>query len=146
MQDEKYRTLSTDELETELRRSPSLHSFLSEQEECFKDTAFTDLLTHALDKSGMSKAALARESYTSEVYLHQIFSGRRRPSRNRLLCLCIGLRISLEDCQELLRRNRNAMLYARYRRDAVIAYGITHGMDLYEINDKLFQENEETLI
>ena len=146
MQDEKYRTLSTDELETELRRSPSLDSFLSEQEECFKDTEFTDLLIRALDKSGMSKAALARESYTSEVYLHQIFSGRRRPSRNRLLCLCIGLRISLEDCQELLRRNRNAMLYARYRRDAVIEYGIIHGMNLYEINDRLFQENEETLI
>ena len=27
----------------------------------------------------------------SEIYLHQIFAGRRTPSRNRLLCLCYGL-------------------------------------------------------
>ena len=31
----------------------------------------------------------------SEVYLHQVFSGRRSPSRDRLLCLCLGLAVSL---------------------------------------------------
>ena len=32
-----------------------------------------------LEQKGLSKAALARRSATSEVYLHQVFSGRRTP-------------------------------------------------------------------
>ena len=39
----------------------------------------------------------------SEIYLHQIFAGRRTPSRNRLLCLCYGLGATIEETQELLR-------------------------------------------
>ncbi len=39
----------------------------------------------------------------SEIYLHQIFAGRRNPSRNRLLCLCYGLEATVDETQELLK-------------------------------------------
>ena len=60
----------------------------------------------------------------SEVYLHQVFSGRRNPSRSRLLCLCFGLNASLEETQELLKQCGFAQLYPKDRRDAIILYGI----------------------
>ena len=88
---------------------------------------------------------MAKQSGMSEVYLHQVFSGRRNPSRSRLLCLCFGLNATLEETQELLKQCGLAQLYPKNKRDAIILYGILNGMDLYAVNDKLFAENEETL-
>ena len=137
--------LNTSDLETQLTRSSSLDDFLEENEASFVDSDFVSFLCRIFDEKGISKAALAKNSGMSDVYLHQLFSGRRKPSRNRLLCLCIGMKTTLEECQELLRRNKNATLYARNRRDAVIEYGILHEMNLYEVNDSLFEADEETL-
>lgn len=81
----------------------------------------------------------------SEVYLHQVFAGRRNPSRSRLLCLCFGLQTTVEETQELLKQCGFARLYSKSRRDAIILYGILNGQDLFTVNDKLFAENEETL-
>ena len=81
----------------------------------------------------------------SEVYLHQVFSGRRKPSRDRLLCLCIGMGAGLENVQQLLKRVGYAPLYPKLKRDAIIGHGILHRTPLTEINDKLFSENEKTL-
>ena len=81
----------------------------------------------------------------SEIYLHQIFAGRRTPSRNRLLCLCYGLGATIEETQELLRLCGIAELYPKRKRDALIYYGLLHRLDLFTINDRLFDENEDTL-
>ena len=61
------------------------------------------------------------------------------------MCLCFGLSASLEETQELLRLCGLAELYPKVRRDAIIIYGLLHGMDLFAVNDRLFSEDEETL-
>ena len=78
-------------------------------------------------------------------YLYQVLSGRRNPSRDRLLCICFGLGTSVEETQRLLQQAGFAPLYPRLRRDAVILHGIAHGTPLAEVNDRLFDENEGTL-
>ena len=67
------------------------------------------------------------------------------PIDNRLLCVCFGLGASVEDAQDLLRQARHAPLYTRDRRDAIILYGLSHSMTLFQINDKLFTEKLDTL-
>ena len=56
-----------------------------------------------------------------------------------------ALEATLEEPQRLLKLSAYAQLYPRSRRDAIIAYGILHHMELHAINDKLFAENERTL-
>ena len=97
------------------------------------------------DEKSVSKAAVARNGGMSEVYLYQVLSGRRNPSRDRLLCICFGLGTSVEETQLLLKRAGFAQLYPRLKRDAVILHGIAHGTPLAEVNDRLFEENEGTL-
>ena len=106
---------------------------------------FAALLAALYDKKDISKAALARRAGISEVYLHQVFSGRRNPSRDRLVCICVGLGASLEETQTFLKHAGYAQLYPRVKRDAIISHGLIHGTELNEINDKLFAENEKTL-
>lgn len=135
----------TNNLQQELMETATLDQFLSENQDNFNRDSICELLNRLFQKRRISKATLAKQSGMSEVYLHQVFSGRRNPSRNRLLCLCFGLNASLEETQELLKRCGFAQLYPKDRRDAIILYGILNGMDLFAVNDKLFSENEETL-
>lgn len=137
---------NTDGLQQELMDSPDLEQFLSQNQEQFVNKSVSELLNHLFEKKYISKAALAKQSGMSEIYLHQIFAGRRNPSRNRLLCLCCyGLGASVKETQELLKLCGMAQLYPKLKRDAIIYYGLLHGLSLFEINDKLFDENEETL-
>ena len=135
----------TNNLRQELMEAPSLDQFLSENQDSFNRDSVCELLNRLFQKRRISKATLAKQSGMSEVYLHQVFSGRRNPSRSRRLCLCFGLNASLEETQELLKQCGFAQLYPKDRRDAIILYGILNGMDLFAVNDKLFAENEETL-
>lgn len=136
---------STDDLSQELMSQPNLNAFIHENGRAFDKRNFTELLTALYDRKDISKAALARRAGISEVYLHQVFSGRRNPSRDRLICICTGLGASLEETQELLKHAGYAQLYPRLKRDAIISHGLVHGTPLSEINDMLFTENEKTL-
>ena len=55
------------------------------------------------------------------------------------------LSVGEEARQALLQQARYAPLYSRDRRDAIIIFGLSHGMDLFQVNDKLFAENLDTL-
>ena len=136
---------NTDGLQQELMDSPDLTLFLFQNQEQFVNKSVSELLNHLFEEKNISKAALAKKAGMSEIYLHQIFAGRRNPSRNRLLCLCYGLEASVEEAQELLKLCGMAQLYPKLKRDAIIYYGLLHKLSLFEINDKLFDENEETL-
>ena len=136
---------NTDGLRQELMDSPDLTLFLSQNQEQFVNKSVSELLNHLFEEKNISKAALAKKAGMSEIYLHQIFAGRRNPSRNRLLCLCYGLEASVEETQELLKLCGMAQLYPKLKRDTIIYYGLLHKLSLFEINDKLFDENEETL-
>lgn len=137
---------STSDLSQELMRDANIDHYIHENQSFFSDKSVSDLLSQLYEKKTMTKAALARKAGMSEIYLHQVFSGRRNPSRDRLLCLCIGLGCSLEETQRLLQQTSYAQLYPRIKRDAIISHGILHGTDLNDINDKLFSENEKTLL
>lgn len=136
---------NTVNLQEELTSTASLNCFLQKNREQFVSQPFCKLLQNMFLRSGLSKAVLAKRSGTSEVYLYQIFSGARTPSRDRVLCLCIGLNAQLEQTQELLKQSSYAQLYVKNRRDAIIIYGLLHQMDLNQINDMLFCEKEATL-
>ena len=136
---------STVDLCQELMSQPDLDQYITENEASFADVDISSTLVELYKRCGISKAELARQAEMSEVYLHQVFSGRRRPSRDRLLCLCIGMDSTLEDVDLLLKGMGYAPIYPRLKRDAIISHGLLHHTPLAEINDKLFSENEKTL-
>ena len=104
---------STSELSRGLMSEANLDSYLVRNASAFSDQSVACLLEGLYQRAGMSKAALARQAGMSEVYLHQVFSGRRRPSRDRLLCLCISMKATMEETQEVLKGAAVAPLYPR---------------------------------
>lgn len=136
---------STNDLNEELMQESNIDAYINDNRQFFSDQSIAELLTELYEKKSISKAALARKAGISEVYLHQVFAGRRTPSRDRLLCICVGLGVTLEESQRLLTQASYAQLYPKFKRDAIISHGIVHHTELNEINDKLFAEGEKTL-
>ena len=136
---------STNDLNEELMQESNIDAYINDNRQFFSDQSISELLTELHEKKSISKAALARKAGLSEVYLHQVFAGRRNPSRDRLLCICVGLGVTLEETQRLLTQASYAQLYPKIKRDAIISHGIVHHTELNEINDKLFAEGEKTL-
>ena len=136
---------NTDDLRSELMDTPDLTTFLAANEDNFSSASAVARLNEMLEKKGLSKAALAKQSGMSEIYLHQIFAGRRNPSRSRMLCLCFGLSASLEETQELLRLCGLAELYPKVRRDAIIIFCLDRGCSLQKVNEELYRFGERTI-
>ena len=136
---------STLDLSRGLMSEPNLDAYLAQNQSDFSDEDMTGFLNRLYQRIAVSKATLARQAGMSEVYLHQVFSGRRRPSRDRLLCLCICMGASLEEIQQVLKHATYAPLYPKHKRDAIISHGILHGTALEKINEKLAQEQEQPL-
>ena len=136
---------TTGDLRDELLSQPHLDDYLKENGDQFLSWGLTEQLMRLFDGKNISKATVARNGGMSEVYLYQVLSGRRNPSRDRLLCICFGLGTSVEETQQLLQRAGYAPLYPRLKRDAIILHGIAHATPLAELNDRLFEENEGTL-
>lgn len=139
------REKSTSDLNQELMSQPNLDQYIIENETYFSDADIAGLLAGLYETCSLSKAELARRAGMSEVYLYQVFAGRRKPSRDRLLCLCIGMDAGLEAVQQLLKRVGYAPIYPKLKRDAIISHGMIHRTPLSEINEKLFLQNEKTL-
>lgn len=122
-----------------------IDSYIKENQAYFVSRSVTELLAELYEHQNISKAELARRAGMSEVYLHQLFSGRRKPSRDKLLCLCIGMELTLDETQRLLKEGAYVQLYPRVKREAIICHGIIHHTPLDAINDKLFEEEEKAL-
>ena len=135
----------TSDLTRELMNEADIDAYIKSNRTYFTEREMVELLSALCEQRNLAKAAVARQAGMSEVYLYQVFSGRRKPSRDRLLCLCVGLGASLAEAQELLKRASYAKLYPKSKRDAIIIHGLVHGKTLGEINDKLFHQNEKTL-
>lgn len=136
---------TTGELLEELMAPGSFSSYLSRNREQMLHPHVGRELDKLCRGQKLSKAAVARRSGVSEVYLHQVLAGKRSPSRDRLLCLCIGLSAGVEEIQKLLRQAGFAQLDPRITRDALILYGLSRGQSLPQINGALLVQGEKAL-
>ena len=74
----------TSDLREELMAEPNLEAYLKDNEDAFIGGSIAEDLNAFLVDRAISKLDLARRASMSEIYVRQIFSGRRFPSRDRI--------------------------------------------------------------
>ena len=136
---------AADALLQELTQTDDLAACLRRNEALFRKETVAQGLSALFRTRKLSKAELARRSDVSLVFLHQVFAGRRTPSRDRLLGLCFGLEASLEETQDLLLRTPYAALNPRNRRDAIVIHALTHRRSVPELEALLARFGEAPL-
>lgn len=135
----------TAQLLEELRGCADFRRFYQENVENLPERRLSECLDELLKKHAIKKANAIRRSELSEVYAYQIFSGLRVPERKKLLSLAVGMGLSLDEIQTLLKQTGYAPLYVKNPFDCVMIYGICEGMPVAEINGLLYDYGMETL-
>ena len=71
--------------------------------------------------------------------------GKRHPSRDKILRLCIGAGLTLRETTRALELSENAPLYPKSRRDIIITVAINQSTTVIDTNLLLFEYGEKAL-
>ena len=83
----------TEQLENELSAADDVKTFLDENAENFRRFTLAEYLKHLLTEKNLIKAQVIRDSQLDEGYAQHIFSGRKNPSRNKILSLALAMNL-----------------------------------------------------
>ncbi|MBQ4528590.1 MAG: helix-turn-helix transcriptional regulator [Clostridia bacterium] len=134
----------TDNLLKELKNTSDIEAFFKTHEMDFLHKTTAEYLTEIQGVKGISTSSVAEDSGVGE-YTYKIFKGTKKPSRDILIAIAFGMKLSLEETQFVLRISKFAVLDSRDKRDAIIIYGITHEMTVFQTDDMLDENNLVTI-
>lgn len=130
---------TTDELLNEIKNTYEIERFIEKNAEEFQSEPLYVVLNKILKEKGLKKSEAVARSGLNRIYGYQIFSGKRLPSRDKLLALCFGLQLDLEQTNRLLKVGGFAELYAKNKRDSIIIFGISSGKSIFAVDEILFE-------
>lgn len=134
----------TEDLLKQLKNTTNIAEFLDKHNNEFIKETPKSYLNFMLSKKNMSVARIAKESGVGE-YTYKIFNDERKPSRNILIALAVGMSLTLQETQLLLRISKFAILDSRDKRDSIIIFGLMNHLSVFEIDDLLSENGVVTI-
>lgn len=132
------RKIRTSMLFSELKEDGTFVKFADDHEDIFLNLSFADYILALSGERAVSPASVVRNAQIDRVYGQQLFSGVRKPSRDKAIQLAFGFELSLDETQRLLQMADKSRLYPKIKRDAAIIYGLEHRMKLQEMQELLY--------
>ena len=129
--------VNTNTLMKRLFKAADLDTYFQKNEYQMEAPDFYTLLKSLCEQREMLPAHVIDKAQIERTYGHQLFNGTRRPSRDKVLQLAIGLGLDVDETQALLRAAGKSLLYPRLKRDAVILYGIQKGLPVLTVQEIL---------
>ncbi|HCU56964.1 MAG TPA: transcriptional regulator [Anaerolineaceae bacterium] len=123
---------STITLLKKLFNSPDLEIFMESNESEMTTLPFHAFLSGICTEKGEIPEHIIRRSAIDRTYGHQLFNGTRRPSRDKVLQLAIGLELNFDETQKLLQVAQKSSLYPKIKRDAAIIHCIRNKKEINE--------------
>ena len=93
---------TTDELIKVLENSDNLETYLENNKDNFSNISFTEYLNALMKKYNLSKSQIINNSNIQKNYAYQIFDGSKKPSRDKVLCLCFAIGLHMKEANTLL--------------------------------------------
>ena len=124
--------VSTDELLKLLFKERSLEQFLQRNESAYLNTSFSDYLSAWCKAHQEVPEQLIRRANLEKSFGHQLFSGKRKPSRDTVIQLAFAMDADVAQAQEMLKIARKSLLYPRIKRDTVLIYCLHNHIPLLD--------------
>ncbi len=135
----------TSDLLKELNSTSNIDSYLKDNENYIINQTLCNYLSELIESKQLSKSEIIRKSDINEIYAYQIFSGKRFPSRNKLIRICIGAEFTLEEINNVMTVAEFSPLYPKIKRDSIIIFGIRNEKSILQINELLYSHQLETI-
>lgn len=135
----------TQELISILESKDDIYEYFTENCQEIMFDYLPDILDLFLKKQGKTKGEVLEKAQIERHYGYQIFSGTKNPSRDKLIMLCFGMELQLDEIQQILKKCSFGELYPRDRRDSVIIFAIHHNLSIMDTNEMLYEMNLKLL-
>lgn len=137
---------STTQLLKELESFDTFEEYENANRDSMINKNLSEYLTDLLNERNLTKAEVIRKAELSDGYAYQIFSGlKTAPKRDKLICLSIGMGLSVNETNSVLKIAGLSPLYPKIKRDSIIIINMNNNKSVVEINESLYNEGEDTL-
>lgn len=136
---------STVKLMEELLQGDEFSSYAKANESLLAADTLAERLFALMERKEAKKAEVVEASQLNKIYAYQILSGKRIPTRDKLLCLCIAIDLTLDEIQGLLKISGYAPLYPKIERDALLLFCIKEKQSVVDTNQWLFSHGQQIL-
>lgn len=136
--------IETQELLNRLETEDDIARFFKENEGEFLTIDLRELLNELVVRKELKLSEVVRKSGQGD-YVYKVFNGDRKPSRDILIGIAIGMKLTFKETQFLMRIAKQAALDPRDRRDSILIYSINSGLEYAKVNDLLSEMNEKTI-
>lgn len=134
--DELLKILKSTKTTSELRDYTD--SLASENTPC----SFSDFINTEILNRQIPVASLISLSQIQRNYAYQILDGRRNPSRDKVLAICLALNLDFTKTQHALTLSNNSQLYSKRKRDSILIFALEKHLSVQNTNELLFDMNE----
>lgn len=136
---------TTEELVNELVSAPDIREFLAENEDNIEYLSLSEYLKQLLEQYKLDKSQIFHRAKMNENnYGYELFrDDNKKPSRDKLIRLCFGFPLTIEEATRVLRCGKVRPLYPRDRRDAYVIYALKNRYTIDKLNDLLFESGEK---
>lgn len=137
---------STTQLLKELENFNTFEEYEKVNKASMINKNLSEYLSDLVTERKLTKAEVIRKAELGESYAYQMFSGvKTAPKRDKLICLSIGMGLSVKETNSVLKIAGLSPLYPKIKRDSIIIINMNNGKSVVEINEALYNENEDTL-
>ncbi len=137
---------TTEELINDIKNCSDIYEYLEQNESELKELSLPEFLNDMLERYHTTRSkVLSRAQMTGNNYGYEIFNNKKVPSRDKIISICCGFPLTLEETQTALICGRAGTLYPRDKRDAIIMLAIQNKYTVTQLNDILFEQGMQTL-
>ena len=128
-----------------INSTSTLHTFSDELTNSEKHITFSEYLLQKMQEKDISASRLWNLSLIQRNYGYQILDGRKTPGRDKVIALCLSLKLSLEETQRALTLANAGSLYPRRKRDSILIFSLEKSLSVMDTNTLLFDFSEDPL-
>lgn len=140
--EKKNRHLSTSQLLTFIKKSGSFAQVSEQLPEMTEQPVFCHYLYQVMTQHHKMPKDIIQDSGLERSYFYHILNGRKTPSRNVVIRICLCMSASLAETNQLLRLANLGPLYPKIRRDAAIVFCIENHYTMHKTNELLLEYHE----
>lgn len=136
---------TTEELVNELVDATDIREFLAENEDNIETMSLSEYLKQLLEQYKLDKSQVFHRAKMNENnYGYELFrDDNKKPSRDKLIRLCFGFPLTIEETTKVLRCGKVRPLYPRDQRDAYVIFALKNRYTIDKLNDLLFESGEK---
>ena len=133
----------TEKLLEELLSAPTPDAYLDEYKPGRRK--LSEYLQSLLEAKRLERSRVVRMANLNETFGYEIFTGKKNPSRNKVLQIALAMALTLQETNRALGAAGVSQLYCKDRRDAIIIFCIDRGCSLQKVNEELYRFGEDTI-